>query len=244
MRIPRIFQAVPLKLNTEICLDEPAREYVRTVLRLPLGAMVTLFNGLGGEFQAKVTAITRQAITLRIETFIDRASESPLAIHLGQAISRGDRMDYTIQKSVELGVSDITPLFTERCNVHLSNERLQKRMRHWQGIIASACEQSGRNRLPILHTPQRLSDWLGLVTADLCLVLNPHASQIKQIQQLTPASLALLIGPEGGLSEVEINMALQERFQGLRLGPRILRTETAALAAISILQCWWGDFIA
>lgn len=242
MRIPRFFQDIELRANTEITLDDNAAGHLRNVLRLPVAAKVIVFNGRGGEYAGEVSQISRQSVQINIQQLIERDVETPLKIHLGQAIAKGDRMDMVMQKAVELGVNEITPLFTERCNVQLDKARIQKKMRHWQGIIINACEQSGRNHVPVLHEPLPLNEWLQKTRADLSLVLDPCAKDAIDIHSIQPHSTRLLIGPEGGLSEAEVNQALQQQFKGLRLGPRILRTETAALAAISVLQCWWGDF--
>ena len=151
-------------------------------------------------------------------------------------------MDYTIQKAVELGVSKIYPLLTERCNVKLDEDRRQKRLQHWQSIIISACEQSGRNKVPEIMPPQTLTYWLTTIKADHSFILAPTARQkLKQITLKNNASVVLLIGPEGGLSDLEINQAQQKGFTPLNLGPRVLRTETAAIAALTALQCYFGD---
>lgn len=242
MRIPRFFQDIELRANTEITLDDNAAGHVRNVLRLGVGTKVIVFNGQGGEYTGEISEISRQLVKVKIQEFFERDVKTALKIHLGQAIAKGDRMDMVMQKSVELGVNEITPLFTERCNVQLDKARIQKKMRHWQGIIFNACEQSGRNDLPVLHEPLTLNEWLQKTSAELSLVLDPYAKDAIDIRNIQPRSTRLLIGPEGGLNEAEITKALQQQFKGLRLGPRILRTETAALAAISVLQCWWGDF--
>ncbi len=163
-------------------------------------------------------------------------------IHLGQAISRGERMDYTLQKSVELGVQIITPLFTERCGVDLQGERLEKRMQHWQQVIISACEQSGRCYIPELKAPCSLEKWLMELKVDLAWIMDPRASTPLSAIQKSVGRVALLCGPEGGLSELELDQAKQHGLLGLLMGPRILRTETAALTALSLLQAQWGDF--
>lgn len=242
MRIPRFFQDIELKVNTEITLDDNAAGHLRKVLRLPNGAKIIVFNGHGGEYSGEISQISRHTVQVKIQQLIERDVETPLKIHLGQAIAKGERMDMVMQKAVELGVNQITPLFTERCNVQLDKARIQKKIRHWQGIIINACEQSGRNYLPVLHEPLTLNEWLHKTSAEISLVLDPYAKDAIDFRSIQPQSTRLLIGPEGGLSEAEVNHALHCQFKGLQLGPRILRTETAALAAICVLQCWWGDF--
>lgn len=155
-------------------------------------------------------------------------------------MSRGERMDWAIQKATELGVAQITPLFTERCEVRLNDERAQKRLEHWQQIAISACEQCGRSKVPVIHAPQLLKDWQASVQADLKLVLHPVAQSLTQ--HATPHTLAFLIGPEGGLTEGEVAQAAEYGFQPARLGPRVLRTETAPVVALSVAQQLWGDF--
>jgi 16S rRNA (uracil1498-N3)-methyltransferase len=168
-------------------------------------------------------------------------NESPLNIHLAQGISRGDRMDFTLQKSVELGVNTITPIFTERCGVKLSGERLEKKHQQWQKIVISACEQSGRCAVPIVATPIYLADWLAQETAALKLNLHPKAEHSIMNLPIENQRVRLLIGPEGGLSDDEIANANKAGFHDVLLGPRVLRTETAALTAITALQCRYGD---
>lgn len=167
--------------------------------------------------------------------------ESPLQIHLGQSLARGEKMDWIIQKAVELGVTHITPLMTERCGLVLSADRLTKRLDHWQKIMINACEQCGRTVIPELYTPVNLVSWLETPAADLNLVLHHRATMaIKNLTQ-TPQTIKILIGPEGGLSDNEIIQATAAKFLGIRLGPRVLRTETAPIAVISALQYHWGD---
>ncbi|HEB55314.1 MAG TPA: 16S rRNA (uracil(1498)-N(3))-methyltransferase, partial [Gammaproteobacteria bacterium] len=167
--------------------------------------------------------------------------ESPLAIHLGLGISKGERMDFAIQKAVELGVTEITPLFSQHCVVKLDEKRIQNRLRHWQAIIISACEQCGRNRLAQLHTPLDLCRWIDMESSGIDLILAPQANQTLAQIQPAPRQLRLAIGPEGGFSDNEIEAATSGRFTAIGLGPRILRTETAVVAGLSALQTLWGD---
>jgi len=208
--------------------------------------MITLFNGQSEqdeycEYQAELVNIGKKQAEARITGRQVRNNESPLNIHLGQGISRGERMDFTLQKSVELGVNTITPLFTERCGVKLSGERLAKKRDQWQKIVISACEQSGRCAVPEVTDPVSLDDWLAQETSALKLNLHPRAEHSIMTLPEENQRVRLLIGPEGGLSDEEITRANDSGFIDILLGPRVLRTETAALTAISALQCRFGD---
>lgn len=241
MRTIRIFHPEILQINSLVKLHSNAANHVARVLRLTPNDIIHLFNGTGGEYVASLQQVERQTVIVKVTDYVAHEVESPLSIHLGQVISRGDKMDFTIQKAVELGVSDITPLFSERCGVKLDKERLAKKVEHWQGVIISACEQSGRNRLPKLHEPQMLEPWLNQQQG-LRFILAPGADQsLKEMQVETVQQATLLIGPEGGLSDTEIRRAKEQDFTELKLGPRILRTETAGLVAITLLQSYWGD---
>lgn len=238
----RIFQAVPLAIHTSIQLTEAASHHLARVLRAQINDPVIIFNGQGGEYEGVIQRIDKKSVTVQLETFNPREAESPLEIYLAQGISRGEKMDYTLQKAVELGVKGIIPLFTERCNVKLDVERGEKKQQHWQSVVVSACEQSGRNRVPMVAVPQSFAQWVGQAAADFCFVLAPGVDgKLKQLAVPSHARIILLIGPEGGLSEQEIAQALQRGFKSLNLGPRVLRTETAALAAIAALQGLFGD---
>jgi 16S rRNA (uracil1498-N3)-methyltransferase len=242
MRIPRIYCPVPLSIGSHIDLPPTALNHVVRVLRLKVGATLILFNGAEGEFHGVLAAVTRSAATVRIQTYHPREAESPLPILLAQGISRGERMDYTLQKAVELGVSVILPVLTERSVVKLEQERWRHRIQHWQGIIASACEQCGRNRLPLLLEPVGLARCLqSSALQGLKLVLDPLAPSTLGTLALSPPAVSLLIGPEGGLSPTEIALAEVAGFTAVRLGPRVLRTETAALVALTSVQLRWGD---
>jgi len=241
MRIPRIFTPASLNSGATIELDENAFSHAVRVLRLKQGDNLILFNGEGGEFEAELTDAQKKRASATIGQFHDKDCESPLAIILGQCISRGEKMDYTIQKAVELGVTEIVPLFSERCGVKLNQERMEKRLRHWHSIIISACEQCGRNRIPELHEAIALTDWQQQLNVSLKLVLDPTASNTLATLNNPEKDVALLIGPEGGLSDNEIKSAIEHGFSGIRLGPRILRTETAGLTALSVIQQLWGD---
>lgn len=245
MRIPRIYVDVLSADGSAFFLPEEAANHVGRVLRMEAGRELILFNGethngVYGEFDAVILDVNKRHVEVRITAFRPIENESPLAIELGQGISKGDRMDYTIQKAVELGITHITPLWTERCDVKLKGERLEKKLAHWQQVAISACEQSGRCRVPEIAEPMELHAWLKACNSELKWALDPRGPQ-----QALPGKISscdLLVGPEGGLNEQEIALALQEGFQAKVLGPRILRTETAALAAISMLQSLYGDY--
>jgi 16S rRNA (uracil1498-N3)-methyltransferase len=240
MRITRIYSAEKLTSHTTVALQPGPSRHLARVLRLAVGDLLTLFDGHGGEYPGEITAIDKKAVQVRTGEHRESESESPLAIHLGIGVSRGERMDWLIQKSTELGVTAVTPLLTEHTGVKLSGERATKKIQHWQQVAISACEQCGRNRPPVIHELQRAEDWLDSTVAEQKFVLH-HRAQTIDVSGTKPGSIALLVGPEGGLSESEIAAAERSGYAALRLGPRVLRTETAPLAAIAILQAWWGD---
>lgn len=243
MRTTRIYHPENLTENAITILNDQASNHLLRVLRLKPGAKIQIFNGAGGEYSTELIGVEKKHALIKVHQFSAITKESPLTIHLGQSISRGEKMDYTIQKSVELGVSKITPLITEFGNVKLSPERFAKKLEHWRGIIISACEQCGRNYLPEITSPQLLSTWLAERNETLKLILEPQAESRLQDIGETPLAVCLLIGAEGGLSEDEIGLAKSYHFTAIQLGPRILRTETAAVAAIAILQARWGDML-
>ncbi len=240
MRIPRVYDNQPLREGAEICLGEFAASHLGRVLRMPVGAELVVFNGEGGEYPAVLTEVSKKRVVARLAACTDRASDSSLKIHLGQSLSRGERMDYAVQKATELGVTQLTPLFSERSEVRLKGDRLVKKRQHFQQVAISASEQSGRCRIPVVEPPVTLSEWLSVTDAELKLVLDPRAPRALSSFE-TPSSVALLIGPEGGLSEPEVEQAEAAGFLPIALGPRVLRTETAPVAALSLLQYLWGD---
>ncbi|MCK5091051.1 MAG: 16S rRNA (uracil(1498)-N(3))-methyltransferase [Gammaproteobacteria bacterium] len=244
MHIPRIHIPSQLDTGQTITLDKEPASHISRVLRMKPGDALTLFNGGGGEYNASITNIERHDVTVQIEQFTDKDCESPIRISLVQGISRGERMDYTIQKAVELGVYEIIPVFTQRGVVQLKGDRLLKKERHWQAVAISACEQCGRNTVPVVHAPETLKNWLAKDKLQpTAIVLDPLATQnIKQAYS-GDTSITLLAGPEGGLSENEMEIASEHGFTGIQLGPRVLRTETAALAAIAALQTLFGDYL-
>jgi len=244
VRIPRIYHPASLNRGQLIELDGQAAVHLTRVLRLRAGDALCLFNGEGGEFASRLVEVGRRTARIEVGAFTAQDVESKLALVLAQGVSRGERMDYTVQKAVELGVSRILPLETVRSTVNLGGERRARRQLHWQGVVNAACEQSGRNRVPVIEPVRGLADWLTEVADEPGLKLVLHHRTEQSLAGLPPPEgpVTLLIGPEGGLSEGEIEAALACGFQPLRLGPRVLRTETAALAAMSVLQWLWGDF--
>ena len=224
-------------------LPEQAAHHAARVLRLKEGDRVAVFNGHGGEGEARVAAIGKRGVSVEIMAWHAVERESPLRVMLAQAISAGEKMDFTLQKAVEMGVAAIQPLASERSVVRLSGERADKRVAHWQGVVVAACEQSGRNRVPEVAPIRSLLDWLPEQDGnDLRLMLMPQAEiRLHNLDQPT-GRVTLLIGPEGGLSPVEAEAAQRFGFTPVRLGARILRTETAALAALAAMQTLWGDF--
>ncbi|WP_251975763.1 16S rRNA (uracil(1498)-N(3))-methyltransferase [Salinicola avicenniae] len=240
MATPRIHVAASLVAGGDVVLPEGPARHVALVLRLREGAALSLFDGEGHEATATLVEVGRKRVVARIGSVEAGRGESPLAVHLGQAISKGDRMDYAIQKAVELGVAAITPLYVEHGDVRLKGEREAKKLAHWQGVAASACEQCGRATVPPVHPPRTLAAWLGERDETLRLVLHPATDQRWQEGE-APATAALLIGPEGGLSDTEVTAARTADFLPLTLGPRILRTETAPVVALTLLQYHFGD---
>lgn len=240
MRIPRVYVKDSLPRQGDYQLGEESSHYLCKVLRMLAGRELLLFDGSGYEFTATLLKAGKKAaqVTITSARAVDR--ESPLQSTLGIGISRGERMDWVIQKATELGVSAITPLFTERCEVKLSGERLTKKIEHWRQIATSACEQCQRNRLPTIDEPQKMSDFCSSSTDALKLVLH-HKSQTTLSELPKPASVTFIIGPEGGLTQAELELAQSHGFLATALGPRVVRTETAPLMALTAAQVLWGD---
>lgn len=210
------------------------------VLRMQAGDELELFDGQVS-FKARLLLANKKQACLELLEELPALAASPLRTHLGQAISKGDRMDWVIQKATELGVTAITPLYTQQGDVRLKGEREAKKWNHWQQIAISACEQCGRTELPDIHAPKSLSSWLQERQEEVKLTLHPGCPNPAPVDQQI-SSAALLIGPEGGLSESEVKLTQEAGFLPLSLGPRVLRTETAPVVALSLLQHWWGDF--
>lgn len=250
MRIPRFYFPDPLALGARVALPPDAAHHAVRVLRLGENDLVRLFNGDGCEYRARIVRLGKQGVVVLIESGAPLSCESPLNVLLVQGISSGERMDYTLQKSVELGVGAIQPIQAERSVVKLSGERMQKRMQHWQSVVASACEQSGRNVVPEVRPVSGLMDWLAAVSGErgegkgaaLRIHLAPDAELSLRDLQKTDGQVVLAAGPEGGFSDNEHAALQQQGFVAVRLGPRVLRTETAALAALAALQILWGDY--
>ena len=242
MNLPRFYCRAALAPGAHIELPEPVARHAVRVLRLPPGAPLVLFDGRGGEYPAHIERIERDRVMVVLGAWREIERETPLAITLVQALQAGDKMDFTIQKAVELGVRHIVPVDSRRSVMRLAGERAAKRIAHWQGVVAAACEQCGRNQVPLVAPLEKLENLLARpAPGALRLMLMPTAEQT--LASITPAAeVQLLIGAEGGLDPQEVLAAQQAGFQGVRLGPRVLRTETAGLAALAAMQTLWGDF--
>lgn len=243
MRVPRIYTPQPITANQTIELESGASKHILAVLRLKPGAALILFDGSGREFDAYLDGAENLKAWLRIASEHISHNESPLRISLAQGISRGERMDFTLQKAVELGVVEIFPVLTERSVVRLDEKQAVRKREHWQQLVIAACEQSGRVRVPAVHAPASLDSLFSVNPPhDLKLLLKPNAdSAISDLSPPVNNQTLLLVGPEGGLSEAEAATARQAGFTSAHIGPRVLRTETAALVALSLLQARWGD---
>jgi 16S rRNA (uracil1498-N3)-methyltransferase len=241
MREPRLYLDLELKCELELTLPTQASHYVSKVLRMRVGQHFWLFNGSGGFYQAEIIAMARRQVDVIVREFEEDKLEPTLHITLAQGISRGQHMDYTLQKAVELGVSKIVPLMTEFGNVRIEEKSAEKKMLHWRKIIIASCEQCGRNRLPALSEPTSLLQWLALDDNSVKLLLHPGAGQRLSTLGNINDPLSVLTGPEGGFSSIEVEQAMASDYVSVNLGPRVLRTETAAVAAISACQALWGD---
>ncbi|MGL4711096.1 MAG: 16S rRNA (uracil(1498)-N(3))-methyltransferase, partial [Shewanella sp.] len=217
MRVPRIYQPQPLAINQPLNLDDDGAAHIGKVLRMGNGEHISLFNGDGNDYLAEIVDAGKKHVTVQLLSCEANLSESPLNLHLGQVISRGDRMEFTIQKSVELGVNTITPLFSDRCGVKLNGERLEKKIQQWQKIVVSACEQSGRSQVPVVRPAMDLHDWCSEPTSALKLNLHPRAAHGINGLDLAHTRVRLLIGPEGGLSAEEIAMTETYQFTDVLL---------------------------
>ncbi|TVP59903.1 MAG: 16S rRNA (uracil(1498)-N(3))-methyltransferase [Halomonadaceae bacterium] len=241
MRIPRIYVDQPLENHASLTLEGDAAHYLGRVLRLGKDQPLILFNGDGKDYPGQITQTSKTRLGVGLGEGATVGTESPLPVTLAQVISRGDRMDYVIQKSVEMGVTAIQPLTSERCEVRLNPQREDKRLRHWQQVAVSAAEQCGRAVVPVVAPLRALADWLPSAPGEgLRLVLH-HRSHCPLGGMARPEAVTLLIGPEGGLSDQEIVAAREQQFQPCTLGPRVMRTETAPVAAVAVIQWLWGD---
>ncbi len=243
MTAPRFFCDAKLGPGVQLDLPENAAHHASRVLRLKAGEEAILFNGNGMDYQVELLRVSKDGVTAKVIAINETARESPLKVTLAQAISSGDRMDFTLQKSVELGISHIVPLAAERSVVKLSGERAERRREHWQNVVISACEQSGRAFVPAVEAPQPLTNWLGSMPSfALKLMLSPTAELNLHDLPRPDGDICLLIGCEGGFGPAEVLAAESVGFTPVRLGARVLRTETAPLAALAAIQTLWGDF--
>ena len=240
MRTPRLFSDQPLLVGTEVVLEGSAVQYLVKVLRARVGDTVILFDGQGQQGTATIKAIAKHSVSAQLDTITTPQTEPSLQTHLGLCLSKGDRFDWAIQKATELGVGSISPLYSTRVDFTVPPERLAKRLSHWQHIVTSACEQSGRVRIPTVNAPTSLTHWVSETLADVKLVLHCDVHGTSPLAA-KPQSVALLIGPEGGLTDEEVATAERHHFQPWQLGPRILRTETAPVVALSVIGAQWGD---
>ncbi len=241
--MPRFYLSQPLAVGQLVNLPAAVAHHVQ-VLRMGEGELITLFNGEGGEYTASLSEVSRRGASADIKAHVAREAELPFAITLAQALPEGGKMDWIIEKAIEMGVSGVQPLAAQRCVVRLSAERAEKKLEHWRGIIVSASEQSGRNRLAQLAPPLDYKHWITQQDLHRRIILTPRAEQSLSdwARHHAPQAVTLVVGPEGGLSEQEEELALRHGALPLAMGPRILRTETAALAAVSVLSAAWGGF--
>ncbi len=241
MRIPRLFIDMPLYNGETILLPRDKAHHISNVLRMRAGDSIKIFNNLGFEYEARIIDITKKTAQIEVLKSIQIDNESPLKITLCLAIARGQHMDFSIQKAVELGVYNIVPVISEFSNVKLEDSRVQNKLTHWQNIIISAAEQCGRNRLAQLQKPLSLMEWLELDTSMKRLILHPAGQQSLSDIGVQDNELSLVIGPEGGFSDHEVKLSAEKGCIPISMGPRILRTETAVVAAVSNAQQLWGD---
>jgi 16S rRNA (uracil1498-N3)-methyltransferase len=243
MRLTRVHVDAPLSPGTEVVLPDNAATHLTRVLRLAVGDACVLFNGDGFDHAGRIVAQDKRGVRVAVEGTRSIDSESPLRITLLQGVARGEKMDLILQKATELGVSAIAPLWSQRSEVKLEGERAAKRLAHWRGVVTSACEQSGRARVPHVAAPLSLAAVLDTVPAGgLRLILDPEGELALRAMSLdSHGNVLLAVGPEGGWSSTDREQLRSAGFQGLRLGPRVLRTETAGLAAIAALQSRFGD---
>ncbi len=239
--MPRFYCPQPLVIGAVVTLPEHVAHHVQ-VIRLSAGDAITLFNGEGGEYTATISTIEKKRATAEIKIFEPREVELPYAITLAQALPEASKMDWIIEKAVELGVHAIQPLASQRCVVRLSAERAAKKLQHWQGIVVAASEQSGRNRLATLTEPVDFNQWTTQQDLHVRIMLSPRAEQSLSdwARHHPPQSVALMIGPEGGFTDKEENLAIANGALMLSMGPRVLRTETAGVAAVAALNAVWG----
>jgi len=241
MRIPRFYQTDNLHIDQDIELSADNFRHAIQVMRLKPNSPLILFDGEGGEYQATLTEVGRRSASARLITFDSVSRESSLTTKLVLALIKPDKMDFAIQKAVELGVNIIQPIITERSVIQLKASRLEKKMLHWQKVVISACEQSGRTVMPECLPPITLEDYLRQSTNALCIAMSPTATQRLSSLKLTEGQVDLIIGPEGGFTNMEENVLAVSNIDLILFGPRILRAETAVVAGLTALQISWGD---
>ena len=242
MRIPRFYIEELLELGLTLNLPADIHRHAIQVLRLKVGESIMLFNGQGGEYLASLILTEKRKSAVSIISFNDTNRESPLKITLALAMIKSDKMDFAIQKAVEMGVNTIQPLYTNRSVISIKANRLEKKMAHWRGIINGACEQSGRTSIPSIQTPTPLESWLRKTSTSIQLAMLP--GEFPHINALSPPQgnkISLIVGPEGGFTEQEVELLLASNITGIQFGPRILRAETAVIAGLSLCQQLWGD---
>ena len=242
MRLNRIYCGGPLASEATLLLPAAGAYHVARVLRMRAGAPLIVFDGKGNDYQAEISQVDGDAVSVRLGSQMPGIGESPLRITLVQGISRGERMDWTLQKATELGVAAVAPVLTARSVVRLDEKQAEKKQAHWQAIAVGACEQCGRSRIPTVTAPLALRNYFTSVRKEgMRLVLSPAAPGSLAGLASLPSKVELLIGPEGGLDDEELLAARNAGFMPVRLGPRVLRTETAAVVALTVLQALWGD---
>ncbi|BCE03119.1 16S rRNA (uracil(1498)-N(3))-methyltransferase [Marinicellulosiphila megalodicopiae] len=241
MKNPRIHVESDIKVGESLALDKTASHYLGSVLRSKENDSVRIFNGDGIEYQCEVSFANKKNVTLNVISVIDGVKESPLSIHIGLGMSLGDRMEYAIQKACELGVTQITPLTTQRSELKLKADKQEKKLQRWQQVAISSCEQNGRNVVPVINSPISFEQFIQ-IEQDACKLVLHHrdATDIKTME--AASNIVALIGPEGGLTQDEIDQAIKQNYTAITMGPRILRTETAPVVLLSVLQTLWGDF--
>jgi 16S rRNA (uracil1498-N3)-methyltransferase len=241
MRKTRVYVETNLTARNVITISDDSFHHLSHVLKHREGDTIHAFDGNGGYFESTIISRDKRSITVRPEVFVKDNRESDLKLTLAQGISRGQKMDFTIQKAVELGIYIFVPIMTGRSNVKLDNERSDKRLKHWRKIIINACEQCGRNILPTILEPVTLEEWLAIDTNAMRLVLDHRSGKsISELEQ-KGGDISLICGPEGGLNDNELKLCHSSGYDSVLLGPRILRTETAAISALAIFQSKWGD---
>ena len=242
MRLTRVHVAGPLVCGERVRLQGSAASHITRVLRLRVGAALIVFDGNGGEYQGSIDKAHGGEVLVAVGARAETERESPLALTLAQGISRGERMDLVVQKATELGVTHLVPLLTERSVVRLTAQQSDRKVNHWRAIAIAACEQCGRNRVPGIAAPQGYREFLRSVPAGMRVLLSPGGGVTLKDLARPDGAVTVLIGPEGGLTDEEEQAAVAAGFTAVRLGPRVLRTETAAIAALALLQREFGDF--